>query len=193
MLDLDEGERMASVLLADPWRPIVQSDNSIALINFSRDCTEAQARAFIDALRFIVNNAPTLIAELRLLIPLRDTVAKCCGMSDPDTGPHDLNYGILADRVRATFAEARDSERVILDLIDGRDCCEDWADKLAYSVGGIDLLGEHTNLNDPWTNARELITPYAEVEQLRAELRAARERIATLEGLLQAHGIDEGP
>jgi len=65
MVDLDEGERMASVLLADPWRPIVQSDNSIALINFSRDCTEAQARAFIDAMRVTVNNAPALIAELR--------------------------------------------------------------------------------------------------------------------------------
>jgi len=77
MLDIDEGERLASVLLADPWRPIVQSDNSIALINFSRDCTEAQARAFIDAMRVTVNNAPTLITELRAA---RETIAELHGL-----------------------------------------------------------------------------------------------------------------
>jgi hypothetical protein len=29
----------------------------------------------------------------------------------------------------------------------------DWADRLAYSIAPVDVIGEHSNLNDPWQNA----------------------------------------
>jgi hypothetical protein len=48
-------------------------------------------------------------------------------------------------------------------------------DEFAAAVAPADVLGEHTERNNPWRNALELITPMAEVDQLRQD-NAALER-----------------
>lgn len=59
-------------------------------------------------------------------------------------------------------------------LIGERDRAEAVADSLAYAVGDIDVIGEHSSGNRPWMNALELITPHAEVQRLRDDLGALR-------------------
>lgn len=48
-------------------------------------------------------------------------------------------------------------------------------DEFAAAVAPADVLGEHTERNNPWRNALGLITPMAEVDQLRQDY-AALER-----------------
>lgn len=48
-------------------------------------------------------------------------------------------------------------------------------DEFAAAVAPADVLGEHTAHNNPWRNALGLITPMAEVDQLRQD-NAALER-----------------
>lgn len=44
-------------------------------------------------------------------------------------------------------------EREISKLIDERDYLEEMCDKLAYCIASEEVLGEHSNGNDPWQNA----------------------------------------
>jgi len=44
-------------------------------------------------------------------------------------------------------------ERDHLRTIDQRDTAQDWADRLAYAIAPLDVIGEHSNMNDPWQNA----------------------------------------
>ncbi|MEV5944823.1 hypothetical protein, partial [Streptomyces sp. NPDC051994] len=48
-------------------------------------------------------------------------------------------------------------------------------DEFAAAVAPADVLGKHTAHNNPWRNALSLITPMAEVDQLRQD-NAALER-----------------
>jgi hypothetical protein len=41
--------------------------------------------------------------------------------------------------------------------IDQRDACHEAADRLAYAIASMEEIGEHSNLNDPWTNALEVL------------------------------------
>jgi len=68
-----------------------------------------------------------------------------------------------------------DLDRMLTDTIDDRDRAQEIADKLAYAVAPEEVIGEHSSMNCPWTNAFELITPKADVDKLRA-------RVAELEG-----------
>jgi hypothetical protein len=97
-----------------------------------------------------------------------------------------------AERVPALLAELGqktaeiermriERDRELTRLIEERDRCEEWADRLADAVGPIELIGEHSSDNNPWANALELITPHAEVERLRAELASQVRYAATLE------------
>lgn len=52
-------------------------------------------------------------------------------------------------------------------------------DEFAAAVAPADVLGEHTENNNPWRNALDLITPMAEVDQLRQD-NAALERALAL-------------
>ncbi|MFD2421638.1 hypothetical protein [Amycolatopsis pigmentata] len=45
------------------------------------------------------------------------------------------------------------TEQDVLDVIDERDRAEEWADKLAAAIAPADVLGEHSNANNPWANA----------------------------------------
>lgn len=53
-------------------------------------------------------------------------------------------------------------------------------DEFATAVAPADVLGEHTPDNQPWRNALDLITPMAEVDQLRQDY-AALERALGLD------------
>ncbi|HEY9372822.1 hypothetical protein [Streptomyces sp.] len=80
----------------------------------------------------------------------------------------------LLAEVRRLRAELAREERLHGETIDDRDQAQEIADKLAYAVAPIEVIGEHSSMNCPWTNAYELITPAADVDKLRAELAAAR-------------------
>lgn len=43
-------------------------------------------------------------------------------------------------------------------IIEERDRAEEWADRLAYAIGGA-AIGEHSNLNNPWQNALDMAAP----------------------------------
>lgn len=93
-----------------------------------------------------------------------------------DTGTekalHEIALGLKAeiDRLRAANAQI---DRALGETIDDRDKTQEIADKLAYAVAPEEVIGEHSSMNCPWTNARDLITPKAEVDKLRAALAAA--------------------
>lgn len=100
----------------------------------------------------------------RMLDQLDRRTATCCPILE-----NNLRWVVAshaeADR-RIADLEA-DHERECLDLIDERDALHERLDQLALAVGGIEVIGEHSNLNDPWAEALELVTPYLEVEALR--------------------------
>lgn len=61
-------------------------------------------------------------------------------------------------------------DRDLGETIDDRDRAQDAADKLAYAIAPIEVIGEHSSENDPWKNALERVTPLAEVKSLRSQL-----------------------
>ncbi|MFJ5984263.1 hypothetical protein [Lentzea sp. NPDC092896] len=48
-------------------------------------------------------------------------------------------------------------DRDIDDELGYRDSMEEWADKLAYAVAPVEVIGEHSNANNPWQNALEIL------------------------------------
>lgn len=69
------------------------------------------------------------------------------------------------DRLSAAL-EARNAEeeRASLQTIDERDKAQDVADRLTEAIAeitGVDM-GEHSNMNDPWQNALQAATEYAD-------------------------------
>lgn len=53
-------------------------------------------------------------------------------------------------------AKIEANERQHLQTIDERDRAQEWADKLAHAIGGEDV-GEHSNVNNPWARALEIL------------------------------------
>ncbi|MCX5253572.1 hypothetical protein OOK27_05215 [Streptomyces canus] len=80
----------------------------------------------------------------------------------------------LLAEVRRLRATNEQLDRALSETIDDRDQAHETLDKLAYAVAPIEVIGEHSSMNCPWTNALDLITPAAEVDKLRAELAASR-------------------
>jgi hypothetical protein len=56
------------------------------------------------------------------------------------------------DRLRR---EARENDRALSQTIDERDSAQDMADKLAYAIAPLEVIGEHSSGNCPWENALE--------------------------------------
>ncbi|MGW2725632.1 hypothetical protein [Streptomyces sp. NPDC001492] len=81
----------------------------------------------------------------------------------------DVAAALVAEvrRLRAANAQL---DRALSETIDDRDQAHEIADKLAYAVAPEEVIGEHSSMNCPWTNALELITPKAEVDKMRAVL-----------------------
>jgi hypothetical protein len=44
-----------------------------------------------------------------------------------------------------------------LQIIKERDYFEEWADKLAYAIAPVEIIGEHSNVNNPYQNALEYL------------------------------------
>lgn len=86
------------------------------------------------------------------------------------------------ERLRAENARLDDS---ILTELENRDTNADWADKLAYAIAPMDVIGEHSNLNNPWANALDA------AESLHDECERLRERVAELEEALKHIAIQD--
>ena len=79
-------------------------------------------------------------------------------------------------------------------LIGERDQAQEAADRLAYAIGSVEEIGEHSNLNCPWTNACELVEwklkQLAVAEQRVAELERDAERLDALDSLIRSDRCD---
>lgn len=62
----------------------------------------------------------------------------------------------LRERVAALTRERDDERRAHERTIDQRDNAEEWADKLAYAIGTIEEIGEHSSSNNPWREALDI-------------------------------------
>lgn len=48
-------------------------------------------------------------------------------------------------------------ERDVTEALRERDEAQEWADRLAYAVAPVEVIGEHSNLNSPWQNALDVL------------------------------------
>lgn len=62
---------------------------------------------------------------------------------------------VLLRQIERLRAEAAKEERAHLATIDERDHAQDMADQLAYAIAPMEVIGEHSSGNCPWTNAAE--------------------------------------
>jgi len=65
----------------------------------------------------------------------------------------------VAEALRTLEQSSRRKDREADKLLRERDTAEEWADKLAEAIGAFfgEEIGEHSNLNNPWAVALELI------------------------------------
>jgi len=74
---------------------------------------------------------------------------------------------LLAEIRRLTTKLARE-QRYHLATVDERDYAYEMADKLAYAIAPVEVIGEHSSANCPWENAHEeLLRQRAELAELR--------------------------
>lgn len=92
----------------------------------------------------------------------------CCG-------PDEHQDTCLLVREHAARERIADLDRELDAAIEQRDRAEEAADELANAVGDV---GEHSNLNDPWANALELVTPHTVVDSLRARIADLEQQLA---------------
>lgn len=89
------------------------------------------------------------------------------------------------DRTRAELDELKqrvaELDRALDEVMAERDHAEEVADKLAYAIAPIEIIGEHSSGNSPWLNALDIVTPAARVAEL-------EQRVAEL----VLRGLDEG-
>lgn len=110
-----------------------------------------------------MSNTPTLNDDSELTDLLGGIDADfgyAVGNLNMDTTPE--SRAEIIDKVRSWLHqhdEARDKQHEIelTQVIEERDTAEEWADKLAYAKLGIEQVGEHSNMNNPWTEALELL------------------------------------
>lgn len=67
----------------------------------------------------------------------------------------DAALPVAMAEVERLRAEAAKEERAHLATIDERDHAQDMADQLAYAIAPMEVIGEHSSDNCPWTNAVE--------------------------------------
>jgi hypothetical protein len=67
-----------------------------------------------------------------------------------------------------------------------RDAWHDWADTLAYKVAPVEVIGRHDEEGRfPWSDALDLLTPAAEVDQLRQRAERAEAALAAVRALAE--------
>lgn len=105
------------------------------------------------------------------ILPLLDTTAERVPALLADLGAKTIEIA----RLRA------EHDRELGDVIDERDRCEDWADKLSLAIAPIEVIGEHSSGNNPWANALDLVTPTTGLDKAIAEARTATWNAAAAE------------
>ena len=78
------------------------------------------------------------------------------------------------------------------DVIDERDNATAWADRLAYAVAPVQVIGEHSNANNPWQNALEILEHCGYLSVLPDPLRASAPSEASKSSNHQPNQHDEG-
>jgi hypothetical protein len=81
---------------------------------------------------------------------------------------------LAAECERLQLDNARLDDSILTEL-ENRDNNAEWADKLAYAIADVETIGEHTNLNNPWSNALDA------AENLHDECSRLQERVRVLE------------
>jgi len=71
-----------------------------------------------------------------------------------------------------------EAEAALGQVIDQRDSYHEWADRLAYAIGGSEI-GEHSSINNPWQNAIEM------AEDLRTRAEAAEASLSEKEATIR--------
>ncbi len=121
----------------------------------------------------------TIDGSIRYFVDL--LVQRAVDTNDLDLGGLAMALSMTANRAQAEIDELktklataerqnRELDRSLDEVIGERDNCHDIADKLAYAVAPEEVIGEHSSHNCPWQNALDLITPMAEVDQLRQDV-----------------------
>ncbi|MFK0222845.1 hypothetical protein ACIQWN_32215 [Streptomyces vinaceus] len=91
--------------------------------------------------------------------------------------------------------DAADVNRALNETLRERDFMHHMADRLAYAVAPIEVIGEHSSGNCPWENALDHVTSIEKADGMRsriAELESTlAERTQQLNGLLDALAFDE--
>ena len=106
------------------------------------------------------------------------TVAHIATTEDDEHGYRRADFIARAPRtIDALLAENNRLQRANTDLEQTADQAladverlHDIADKLAYAIAPIEIIGEHSSGNDPWENALDHATPLPQVDQMRHEL-----------------------
>lgn len=109
---------------------------------------------------------------------------------------HDqLQADLDAERAKVAAIQKllAEEEEAHEETIRHRDFCERWADKLASGVGDIEVIGEHSNLNNPWETAYGLMRPLAEFKALEAQVEALRRFKSWTHAYLDTHGVPHHP
>lgn len=130
-------------------------------------------------------NPPTVDVEL---VSSRPTAAELRYYADRESAIGDTPEIVAAlragadamDRADKLAAELAAEESAHEVTIRQRDFAERWADKLAAGVGDIELIGEHSNLNNPWETAYNIMRSHAEYERLEADNVALTAELARL-------------
>lgn len=90
--------------------------------------------------------------RLRLLADWFDTKDP---HSDDEVQSDLRRWADLAERELVRL-RGEDEAEAHLRTIDQRDEAIRWADNLAYAIAPESVIGEHSNVNDPWANALEI-------------------------------------
>lgn len=84
------------------------------------------------------------------------TLYRCrCGHIPSDSMAMDAHRAdALLPVVESIAAErAAEAERALMEEMKNRDQAIEWADRLAYAVAPVEVIGEHSSMNNPWHNA----------------------------------------
>lgn len=161
------------------------------------------------ALRWSAPAIRTLERERTEALPAAKSVL-CYGCSEPErcgihrgdicAGSDEMFWSLsdgeqvdMSDEVRRLQAENAELDRAVTEEIDQRDANAEWADRLAYAIGSIHEIGEHSSANNPWAQAIELLeNQRAEVSRLSAALVEAEQREQALKTENVSVNTDEG-
>lgn len=87
----------------------------------------------------------------------------------------DTEDSIVAPAFAALVADVRagaSHEREMDEVLTERDEAQEWADRLAAVAGGPEVIGEHSNINDPWANAYAVLVQAVTDAETLAKVRA---------------------